>query len=569
MTRFGAEPRRHGAALPYRYPALASGCTDAGIQRDVNEDRFHVDADRGLYIVIDGIGGQAAGGKAADVALSMLRERLERETGPVSDRIREAITIANNEIYRLAATRAEWEGMACVLTVAVVENGLATIGHVGDTRLYKIHRDRIEKLTRDHSPVGEREDAHELSEFQAMRHPRRNEVYRDVGSEPHDPSDGDFIDVDHTPFEPDAAMLLCSDGLTDLVDSSSIGRTLRQFAGDPDAVVRALIDSANAAGGKDNVTAVYVEGERFATSQSGLATTPLLPPHQAAAAQQPSTSTFSALDRRRQLTRLTLAAMLLAAVMGVAFVGFRGDLAFLPSSPILTPATTSPLIVKSPGSISDVMRDAAAGSEIIVEPGEYREQLILKDQVRLVSRVPRGASIRLPATVSDAEAVPAVVAQGLARAELVGFKISGDSATPLAVGISVRDSFLSIVDVEITGATKAAVEFSGSGASTMLASEIRDNPGAALIVRDRAVPRISHNAFMRNGTSERTPAAIVVEAGSTPVFFRNVFLALNPDSLVGVESAVSPALKRDNWFVPLPEQNVARPAVPRQGQRNR
>ena len=375
MTRSGAEPRRHGAALPYKYPALASGYTDAGIQRDVNEDRFHVDADRGLYIVIDGIGGQAAGGKAADVALSMLRERLERETGPVSDRIREAITIANNEIYRLAATRAEWEGMACVLTIAVVGNHHVTIGHVGDTRLYKIHRDRIEKLTRDHSPVGEREDAHELSEFQAMRHPRRNEVYRDVGSEPHDPSDGDFIDVDHTPFESDAALLLCSDGLTDLVDSSSIGRTVRQLAGDPDAVVRALIDSANAAGGKDNVTAVYVEGERFATSQSGLDTMPVLPPHLPATSQPPATSTFSAIDRRSQLTRLTMTAMLLAAVMGVAFVGFRGELTFLPSSPILTPATTGPLIVKSPGSISEVMRDAAAGSEIIVEPGEYREQL--------------------------------------------------------------------------------------------------------------------------------------------------------------------------------------------------
>src|SRR5215510_15383774 len=125
---------------------IAAGATDPGLQREVNEDRFFVDDTRGVFIVVDGIGGQAAGGKAADVALSMLRQRLERETGPVCERVREAITIANNEIYRLASTRPEWEGMACVLTVALVQNGTATIGHVGDTRLYKIRDGRIEKI---------------------------------------------------------------------------------------------------------------------------------------------------------------------------------------------------------------------------------------------------------------------------------------------------------------------------------------------------------------------------------------------------------------------------------------
>ena len=129
--------------------------------------------------------------------------------------------------------------------------------------------DRIEKLTRDHSPVGEREDANEISERQAMRHPRRNEVYRDVGSEFHDRRDRDFIDVTEVAFEPDAALLICSDGLTDLVDSVSIARTVSQWAGDPASVVRELIAAANAAGGKDNVTVVYVEGEKFAGSNYG------------------------------------------------------------------------------------------------------------------------------------------------------------------------------------------------------------------------------------------------------------------------------------------------------------
>src|SRR5919108_3586906 len=208
--------------MPALNTIAAAGANDARRQREVNEDRFHVDEARGQFIVIDGVGGQAAGGKAADEALRMLRERLERETGPIRERVREAITAANNEIHRLASTRPEWTGMACVLTVAVVRDGIATIGHVGDTRLYKIRNGRIEKVTRDHSPVGEREDAGEISEVDAMRHPRRHEVYRDVGSDPHEAGDPDFIDLFRAPFEPDAALLLCTDGLTDCITSRAI-----------------------------------------------------------------------------------------------------------------------------------------------------------------------------------------------------------------------------------------------------------------------------------------------------------------------------------------------------------
>ncbi len=216
----------------------AAGGTDTGLQREVNEDRFHVDVARGLFVLVEGIGGQAAGGKAADVALTMLRTRLERKPA-TADRVREAITIANNEIHRVASLRPEWTGMACVLTVAVVGEQVATIGHVGDTRLYKLRGDRIEKITHDHSPVGEREDANEISEIEAMRHQRRNEVYRDVGSEPHAQTDPDFIDLHETPFEPDAALLLCSDGLTDLVESATINEIVAQLAGRPDEVVSA------------------------------------------------------------------------------------------------------------------------------------------------------------------------------------------------------------------------------------------------------------------------------------------------------------------------------------------
>src|SRR5829696_3222635 len=119
-------------------PFAAAGASHPGLRREVNEDRFHVDVSRGVFVVIDGVGGHAAGGKAADVALTMLRARLERETGPAAGRLREAIAIASTEIHGLAGTRPEWKGMACVLTAAIVRDGRVTIGHVGDTRLYKL-----------------------------------------------------------------------------------------------------------------------------------------------------------------------------------------------------------------------------------------------------------------------------------------------------------------------------------------------------------------------------------------------------------------------------------------------
>ena len=109
-----------------------------------------------------------------------------------------------------------------MLTVAVLEDGSAVVGHVGDSRLYQIRRGEIRKITHDHSPVGEREDNRELTEAEAMRHPRRNEVFRDVGSEEHAPDDADFIEIQRIPFEPDCALLLCSDGLSDQVPSAEI-----------------------------------------------------------------------------------------------------------------------------------------------------------------------------------------------------------------------------------------------------------------------------------------------------------------------------------------------------------
>src|SRR5262249_11329674 len=117
-----------------------------------------------------------------------------------------------------------------------------------------------------HSPVGEREDAGELTEAQAMRHPRRNEVFRDVGSEYRDKDDGQFIEIVEEPLESDAAILLSTDGLTDMIDSSAIERVVRTHAGNPQRVADGLVCEATGAGGTDNVTVVYAEAPGFAAA---------------------------------------------------------------------------------------------------------------------------------------------------------------------------------------------------------------------------------------------------------------------------------------------------------------
>jgi serine/threonine protein phosphatase PrpC len=517
----------------------AAGNTNPGLLREVNEDRFHFDPARGLFMVIDGVGGQAAGGKAADTALGMLRARLERETGPIAWRLREAIAIANNEIHRLAGLRTEWSGMACVLTAVVIRNGSAIVGHVGDTRLYKLRRGHIEKVTRDHSPVGEREDARQISELDAMQHPRRNEVYRDVGSELHEPADTDFIDVQEISFEPDAALLLCTDGLTDLVHSSSINQIVRRSAGRPHEVVTALIEAANKAGGKDNVTVVYVEGEQF-------------PP---ARVEEPDPGTeitrrLGSVDphgtTRQRVVRMSNI-VLLAIVILLTFA--RSDSVAPRTERLdsqLAAVDTGRIVVRATQSIAQALQRAQPGTTIAVEPGEYRETVTLKSHVRLISTVPRAAIVRLPGTASDHAA--AIVATGVTAASFDGFRIVGDAATPLGTGILMADSEVSISDVEITGAARVAIDIGRGSRVRVVAGDIRDNAGAAMAVRSGATAAISHNVFARNGATAGGQRMLIVEPQSAVEFSANVFVGSNANIFSG-SSQASAAFARANWFV--------------------
>ncbi len=237
--------------------------SDPGRMRAENQDRAYAEDERGIFLVVDGLGGHAAGEKAAEIAVeTIVREMAQRDSDP-HDRIRQAITAANNRIFEEAAGNETWRGMACVLTLALIADDNVILGHVGDSRLYLTWNGAIRKLTSDHSPVGEREDAGELTETEAMAHPRRHEVFRDVGSRLRQPDEEDFIEVKEFLFKPDAAILLCSDGLSDLLTSTEMLDVIERYNGDPAQVANELVEAANVAGGSDNITAIFVAGSEF------------------------------------------------------------------------------------------------------------------------------------------------------------------------------------------------------------------------------------------------------------------------------------------------------------------
>jgi len=483
-----------------------AGDSHPGMVRTNNEDRLHLDPDRGIFLVIDGIGGHAAGEKAADIAMGRVRARLERQTGSTEERIREAITVANNEILREAGANPEWQGMACVLTVAVVDNGTATIGHVGDSRLYKIRQGEIRKCTHDHSPVGEREDRGEISEAEAMRHPRRNEVYRDVGSEEHAPDDADFIEVLRIAFEPDSALLLCSDGLSDQVTSGEILRTVVGNAGHPDDAVHELIDAANREGGKDNVTVLIVEGDQFAAAR-----------HVPETVAPPARNLFAG-KLALFVYGFVCAAFICAGVLYFGLLDAR-------RTPPPPPART---LNVGPGgftSIHEALENARPGDTVEVSIGEYAEQLRLKSGVTVRSRRPDVAILRAAPDENGTAGVAgiAIVAEGVKGARVSGFRILADEKAPLATGVAIADSDLELQDSEIVGAY-TGIEIRGNSKPVLRANSIQDCRDRGVHISGNAAPWLLYNAILHNGRRpHETGQGVLIEEPARPVLNGNVF----------------------------------------------
>ncbi|HJU42111.1 MAG TPA: protein phosphatase 2C domain-containing protein [Vicinamibacterales bacterium] len=504
----------------------AAAVTDCGRLRKGNEDRHHVDVDRGIFLVVDGVGGHAAGEVAAAIAVDVITQRLERPIGTPAQRVREAIALANNEILRQAERSPAHTGMTCVLTLALLADDQLTIGHVGDSRLYKLTRNGIRKLTHDHSPVGEREDAREISEVDAMKHPRRSEVFRDVGSAFHEPDDPDFIELVVAPFEPDAALLLCSDGLSDMISSAVILRTIRQHAGNPTRVAESLIDAANKAGGKDNITVVYAEGADFAVAGGAASAT----------SDQPDSN-----DPLRT-TRLTWLTVGLVA-------GLLSGLA-LNLLPFATSLTTRPARTLSVGpraagqypTIAAAMIASRPGDLIQLEPGEYAERVFLKDGVDLAAREPGTATLVAP---SGDLGWATITVNGRLGNRISGLRLLGRPTAPLSVALHLSGHDVMVDDVAIEGDVQVAVEVATAGSIAVHSSRFSDLQGVAIRIAPGAEPSIRHNLFIRNA-STGTDAAIDVADTASPRLMANLF--------VGYPNAVRwalgrPDLHRDNFFM--------------------
>jgi serine/threonine protein phosphatase PrpC len=275
--------------------------SDPGRMRTDNQDRGYVDDNLGLFLVVDGLGGHAAGEQAAETAVEVIRASLDLSDTDARHRIQAAIVAANNRICALAEENEACRGMACVLTLAMLDGDRVVAGHVGDSRLYLIWNGSMRKLTSDHSPVGEREDRGELTELEAMLHPRRHEVFRDVGSRPRTLDDDEFVEMKEFLFKPDAAILLCSDGLSDLITSAQMMEIIEHYDGDAEQVARELVEAANQAGGKDNITAIFVAGSEFmgasSATMSGARSRHSITRVRAASSQEPSPGALKTLAR--------------------------------------------------------------------------------------------------------------------------------------------------------------------------------------------------------------------------------------------------------------------------------
>jgi protein phosphatase len=229
----------------------AAGRTDVGRQRQSNEDSYLESSP--LFGVADGMGGARAGEVASRIAVETLTSgdvAQGEDSAAAEQRLAEIARAANQRIYELAQTDEAHSGMGTTLTAVLVEDGTIVAGHVGDSRLYCLRDGRLERLTRDHSLVEELVRRGELDPEEAKDHPQRSIITRALGPEPE-------VEVETftSPGRAGDVYLLCSDGLTTMVSEERVAEILRESSSLEEAA-GALVDEANEAGGRDNVTVV-------------------------------------------------------------------------------------------------------------------------------------------------------------------------------------------------------------------------------------------------------------------------------------------------------------------------
>ena len=239
--------------------------SDVGLKRPINEDSFCSDDDEGLYVVADGMGGHAHGEVASRIAVDTIADFIKLTSGDQeitwpygidedltlnSNRLKTSIRFANQKLLEHTQQESDCEGMATTVVAVLVEEGVADIAHVGDSRVYLVRSGDIRRLTSDHSWVNEQVMSGVIDSDQARTHPLRNVVTRALGGKP------DLeVDVQTLELESDDRILLCSDGLTTMLDDGEILNIVLE--GGVEAADR-LIEAANRNGGEDNTTTVLL-----------------------------------------------------------------------------------------------------------------------------------------------------------------------------------------------------------------------------------------------------------------------------------------------------------------------
>jgi serine/threonine protein phosphatase PrpC len=241
--------------------AVESICrSDTGLQRRENEDSAY--AASPLFVVADGMGGAQAGEVASRIAIEAFQDGLG-DAGSPEERLAERVRAANRQIHERSRTETGREGMGTTLTAAYLDDSQLAIAHVGDSRAYLFRDGRLSRLTQDHSLVDELVRRGKLTEEQAAEHPQRSIITRALGPEP-DVEPDTFT----YPVRAGDVLLLCSDGLTSMISEDAVARILASSQV-LDQAARTLIQEANDAGGRDNVTVVLFRLEEVGSRRDG------------------------------------------------------------------------------------------------------------------------------------------------------------------------------------------------------------------------------------------------------------------------------------------------------------
>ncbi|MBR2652980.1 MAG: Stp1/IreP family PP2C-type Ser/Thr phosphatase [Lachnospiraceae bacterium] len=236
----------------------AFALTDVGQRRKINQDCVYASVEPvgnlpNLFIVADGMGGHKAGDFASRFAVNAVRESIgaSQETNPIK-LIRDAIELANRGILRESDEHEEMRGMGTTIVVTTIIDRYAYTANVGDSRLYLLG-DTLNQITKDHSLVEEMVRLGEITEAEARNHPDKNIITRAVGATSN--VDIDFFDYK---VRPGGIILMCSDGLSNMVEDEEIRRILRRTISIEEKA-RVLVETANENGGKDNIAVILVE----------------------------------------------------------------------------------------------------------------------------------------------------------------------------------------------------------------------------------------------------------------------------------------------------------------------